>query len=59
MRITCPICEKVVEDAPEDFPSRPFCSKRCKLVDLHNWMNEAYRIPDDDTDGPDADVTLN
>jgi endogenous inhibitor of DNA gyrase (YacG/DUF329 family) len=44
VRIVCPICKKVIENAPEDFPPRPFCSPRCKLVDLENWLNEAYRI---------------
>jgi endogenous inhibitor of DNA gyrase (YacG/DUF329 family) len=24
---------------------RPFCSERCKLVDLGNWLGERYRIP--------------
>ena len=45
MRISCPICHRVLEDAPADFAPRPFCSARCKLVDLGNWLNEAYRIP--------------
>lgn len=45
MRIACPTCAKVIENAPDDLPSRPFCSPTCKLADLHNWMNEAYRIP--------------
>lgn len=45
MRITCPLCGKVIEGAPETLPCRPFCSPTCKLADLHNWMNEAYRIP--------------
>lgn len=44
MRIECPICKKVLEDAADDFPSRPFCSARCKLVDLHAWLNEDYRV---------------
>lgn len=44
MRITCPMCKTVIEDAPADHPFRPFCSKRCKLADLHNWLTEAYRI---------------
>ncbi len=43
MRITCPICKTVIEDAPEDGP-HPFCSQRCKLADLHNWLSDAYRI---------------
>jgi hypothetical protein len=46
MRIRCPICEKVIENAPDDFAPRPFCSARCKLVDLGRWLDGAYRIPD-------------
>jgi uncharacterized protein len=45
MRIDCPICKRVVTDAPENFGPRPFCSTRCKMVDLGNWLSEAYRIP--------------
>jgi endogenous inhibitor of DNA gyrase (YacG/DUF329 family) len=44
VRLTCPICKTVIDDAPEDLPSRPFCSQRCKLADLHNWLSDAYRI---------------
>jgi endogenous inhibitor of DNA gyrase (YacG/DUF329 family) len=44
VKITCPICHKVLQDVPEDFPSRPFCSQRCKTIDLGNWLGEAYRI---------------
>lgn len=45
MRIECPICQKTIEDAPDDHGPRPFCSTRCKMVDLGNWLNDAYRIP--------------
>jgi uncharacterized protein len=44
MRIQCPSCQKVIEDAPADFAPRPFCSPRCKLLDLGNWLDEKYRI---------------
>lgn len=44
MHIRCPICQQELE-APDDFPSRPFCSARCKLVDLGNWLDEKYRLP--------------
>ena len=44
MKVVCPMCRKVLENVPRDFPSRPFCSPRCKLADLDNWLNEAYRI---------------
>jgi endogenous inhibitor of DNA gyrase (YacG/DUF329 family) len=29
----------------EESPYRPFCSERCKLIDLGQWANEGYRIP--------------
>ena len=44
MRIVCPGCKKVLPDVPPDFPPRPFCSPRCKLNDLGNWLSERYRI---------------
>jgi uncharacterized protein len=44
MRIDCPTCKRVIVDAPEDHPPRPFCSARCKLADLDNWLSETYRI---------------
>jgi len=51
MRIACPMCKTVIADAPDDFPSRPFCSARCKLLDLGNWLDGVYRVsePLDDT----------
>jgi len=36
----CPICGKPVEQA-----FRPFCSARCKQVDLNRWFTESYRVP--------------
>ena len=39
----CPTCKKeAVRKGNEFFP---FCSERCKLVDLGRWMGEEYRIP--------------
>lgn len=43
MKIRCPICHKE-QEVPEDFAYRPFCSQRCKTIDLGNWLGEAYRI---------------
>jgi endogenous inhibitor of DNA gyrase (YacG/DUF329 family) len=42
--IRCPICRKELE-VPDDHPSRPFCSPRCKKIDLGNWLDEKYRLP--------------
>ena len=44
MTIVCPVCKKRIEDAPDNFGPRPFCSVRCKLMDLDNWLNESYCI---------------
>jgi endogenous inhibitor of DNA gyrase (YacG/DUF329 family) len=33
-----------------EWPSFPFCSERCRLIDLGRWLGEGYRIPA----GPDA-----
>ena len=41
MNIPCPICKKVV--ALQD-PFMPFCSERCKTIDLGNWATEKYVI---------------
>lgn len=37
----CPICQK---DVPFDGPEMPFCSDRCRIIDLANWADEKYRI---------------
>ncbi|HEY8075002.1 MAG TPA: DNA gyrase inhibitor YacG [Labilithrix sp.] len=46
---TCPICKKAVQPRAEN-PVFPFCSQRCKMVDLGAWLNEAYRMPVEDED---------
>ena len=37
----CPICKKEAEPGGEFFP---FCSERCKIIDLGNWASEKYVI---------------
>ena len=46
MKLKCPTCQKPVE-WNEQFPSRPFCSERCKLIDLGEWASEERRIAGD------------
>ncbi|MCL2345687.1 MAG: DNA gyrase inhibitor YacG [Desulfobulbus sp.] len=43
-KIRCPQCGGEVLWAPEN-PWRPFCSERCKQIDLGAWASDAYRIP--------------
>lgn len=43
-KVPCPICGKPSIWA-ESNPWRPFCSERCKLIDLGEWIAEEKRIP--------------
>ena len=46
----CPICSKPATEA-----SRPFCSERCRDVDLNRWLSDSYAIPAAKDDDEDAD----
>jgi hypothetical protein len=41
----CPICHEPV--TWEGNPSRPFCSERCRMLDLGGWVSERYRVAGD------------
>lgn len=43
MKVKCPNCENKT-DFNEKNPYRPFCSKRCKLIDFGKWANGEYSI---------------
>lgn len=42
--VKCPTCKCAVPWLPEQ-QYRPFCSERCKLIDLGEWVMEEKRIP--------------
>ena len=48
MKHRCPICKKVVEPISpkrtEDTSFFPFCSQRCKLIDLGAWLDADYKV---------------
>jgi endogenous inhibitor of DNA gyrase (YacG/DUF329 family) len=44
--IPCPRCGSPAVFAPSN-RWRPFCSERCKLIDLGNWASERYRVPEE------------
>ena len=56
-KVKCPTCRKEV--AWEHNPHRPFCSERCRMIDLGAWAEERYRVPAEDlnlaTEQEDAD----
>ncbi|MGZ3725734.1 MAG: DNA gyrase inhibitor YacG [Pseudobdellovibrio sp.] len=43
-QIKCPQCGRLTFYSPEN-PFRPFCSDRCKLIDLGQWASESFKIP--------------
>lgn len=43
-KIPCPRCKEETLFSPEN-PFRPFCSERCKMIDLGNWASGGYRVP--------------
>lgn len=51
LSVACPRCRKPA--AWMDNPSRPFCSERCRLVDLGRWADEEYRVAGEPVD-PDT-----
>ena len=55
-QIRCSICETFFDPAAS--PALPFCSARCKQIDLGRWLRETYSVPverlDEDEDEPVA-----
>jgi len=43
MKVQCPTCQKDVQWTPEN-KYRPFCSERCKLIDLGEWASGGHAI---------------
>jgi len=56
----CPVCDADVD--LETTPTVPFCSDRCRVIDLGRWLDESYTVPapppgeDDDGEQPDAEA---
>ncbi len=58
----CPTCRRDVDQA--ETPAYPFCSERCRTIDLGNWLGESYRIatnesPDEHAVEDDGDDSSN
>jgi len=50
--VRCPTCR--TEVSWEENPHRPFCSERCRLIDLGAWAEDRYRIPGEELQ-PDSE----
>jgi hypothetical protein len=43
VQLRCPVCEKRFDS--EQTEAMPFCSRRCKQIDLGRWLEEQYALP--------------
>jgi endogenous inhibitor of DNA gyrase (YacG/DUF329 family) len=50
-KVKCPTCGRSIEWSAQS-PFRPFCSERCRLIDLGAWLSEKHAIP-----GPESQST--
>lgn len=54
----CPTCGQVTSaERLGELPYRPFCSRRCKLIDLGRWLDGTYRVSDPALPGADDDAS--
>ena len=44
-RVKCPTCQREIDWS--ESPFRPFCSERCRLIDLGGWLTEKHAIAGD------------
>jgi len=51
VKLLCPICQRPFDS--DESPAMPFCSQRCRLVDLGRWLDEAYGLPYDAKEHPE------
>ncbi len=53
--VPCPRCGRPANLGPQN-AWRPFCSERCKTIDLGDWASESYRVPESGPESPKDDV---
>jgi endogenous inhibitor of DNA gyrase (YacG/DUF329 family) len=59
-QLPCPTCKRPVQwHSAQASPSRPFCSDRCRLIDLGEWLTEKHAIPGDPVPDEAGDADQN
>ncbi len=53
--VRCPICRQSVLPSSQN-PMFPFCSERCRAIDLGKWLGEEYRVPAGTADEQEDEV---
>jgi endogenous inhibitor of DNA gyrase (YacG/DUF329 family) len=55
INVACPICGKRLQGPRAEWPQFPFCSPRCKTIDLGRWLSESYGIAAEEADEASAE----
>lgn len=53
--VCCPICDRAMPGQPAEWADYPFCSAKCRKIDLGRWLGEQYRVPADDQTQTEGD----
>ena len=53
-KVRCPICDAAMPGNWQDYPDYPFCTRRCRIIDLGRWLGEDYKVAGKPQE-PDAD----
>lgn len=55
----CPICGRTITDEIHPSASMPFCSSRCRQIDMNRWLGEQYSVPATPSDDEESEPTPN
>ena len=56
IKVRCPICDRIMQSAgTKEWRDYPFCSSRCRMIDLGRWLGGGYVIPPEDEPDPPAE----
>lgn len=54
LKVKCPQCGRIIDYYSSEH--RPFCSERCRLIDLGAWADESYSLPAESTSLSEEDI---
>jgi endogenous inhibitor of DNA gyrase (YacG/DUF329 family) len=56
IKVRCPICDQPMQgQSTREWPQFPFCSPRCRTIDLGRWLGETYRMAPEHEEDPWAE----
>ena len=56
--VRCPICDETMPGDWREYPDYPFCSKRCRTIDLGRWLGGEYKLTEPAVSAGDGESEL-